>query len=232
MDSKTAVGSTADLRTQKSAAAGKRRASTARHPLPPIRFYVGIVLYAMMVVYLEKAAHISSGGVSGLSISAAHFLHVGVWLTNAGIKFLIFASIGLFAGRRTALWTMVAAVLSALCMALFEIIPLPFVWPTWLAFVLIVTVSYFPIGLMLSKGYSTGGFTAIAQAVSDRFRIPLWATITALNTFSILAMGVAFGKVSGVLTLVATAWGGFSIHLWTRIVQNVLDRNSKGETFK
>ncbi len=196
---------------------------TTWKPLPPARFFVGSVLYAAMVVYLEKAAHISSGGVSGLSISAAHFLHVGVWLTNVSIKFVLFAAIGLLAGRRTALWTMVSATISALFMSLFEALPLPFVWPTWLAFLLIVTVSYFPIGLLLSRGYSTGGFSGIAQAFQERMRIPLWATMTVLNGVSVAAMYLAFGNVSGILTLVATAWGGFSIHLWTRLVQRMLD---------
>ena len=191
--------------------------------LPPKRFFVGSILYAAMVVYLEKAAHISSGGVSGLSISAAHFLHIGVWLTNVSIKFILFAAIGLLAGRRTALWTMVSATISALFMMLFETLPLPFVWPTWLAFLLIVTVSYLPIGLLLSKGYSTGGFSGIAQVFLVRRRIPLWATMTVLNGVSVAAMYLAYGKMSGVLTLVATVWGGFSIHLWTRLVQRVLD---------
>jgi len=199
---------------------------TAWKPLPPKRFFIGSVLYAAMVVYLEKAAHISSGGVSGLSISAAHFLHIGVWLTNVSIKFVLFAAIGLLAGRRTALWTVVSATISTLFMILFEALPLPFVWPTWLAFLLIVTVSYCPIGLLLSKGYSTGGFSAIAQAFLESRRIPLWATITAFNIVSVAAMYLAFGKMSGVLTLVATAWGGFSIHLWTRLVQRVLDQRS------
>ncbi len=191
--------------------------------VPPLRFFVGSVLYAVMVIYIENASRISAGGVSALSISSAHLFDLPVGVMNLAIKFAIFALTAVLAGRRTAVWTMVSAVLSALCMAVFEHYPLPFVWPKWLAFLIIVTVSYLPVGLMLSKGYSTGGFTSIAQVFWQRRGIPLWMTMTALNGIAILAMGLSFGKISGVLTLVATLWGGFSIQLWTRWTTYWLD---------
>lgn len=191
--------------------------------IPPLRFFIGSVLYAVMVIYIENASHISAGGVSALSISIARLAHLPVGLMNLAIKFAIFALIGVLSGRRTAVWTMVSAVLSALCMAVFEHYPLPFVWPQWLAFLVIVTVAYLPVGLMLSKGYSTGGFTAVAQALWQRRGIPIWVTMTAMNGVAIIAMGVTFGKLSGILTLVATLWGGFSIQLWTRWTSLWLD---------
>ena len=176
-----------------------------------------------MVIYIENASHISAGGVSALSIGIAYLSHLPVGLMNLAIKLAIFALIAAVSGRRTAAWTMVSAVLSALCMGVFAHYPLPFVWPKWLAFLVIVTVAYLPVGLIMSKGYSTGGFSAIAQAFWQRRGIPLWVTMTLMNGVAILVMGVAFGKLSGILTLIATLWGGFSIQLWTRWTSFWLD---------
>ncbi len=176
-----------------------------------------------MVIYIENASHISAGGVSALSIGIAYLSHLPVGIMNLAIKLAIFALIAAVSGRRTAVWTMVSAVLSALCMGVFAHYPLPFVWPKWLAFLVIVTVAYLPVGLIMSKGYSTGGFSAIAQAFWQRRGIPLWVTMTLMNGVAILVMGVAFGKISGILTLIATLWGGVSIQLWTRWASLWLD---------
>ena len=180
-----------------------------------------------MVVDLENAAHISAGGVSALSISLAHLVRLPVGVVNLAIKFGIFALMGALSGRRAALWTMASAVLSGLCMLVLQHYPLPFVWPQWLAFLVIVTVAYLPIGLIMSKGYSTGGFSAVAQALWQRKGVPLWLTMTAMNGVAIASMAITYGKLSGVLTLIATLWGGFSIQLWTRWTSRWLDGHAR-----
>nr|WP_272867736.1 YitT family protein [Ferroacidibacillus organovorans] len=178
---------------------------------------------AAISVFLEKQSHISSGGVSGLCIGISDIMHLNVGLVNLWIKGVIFTIILIFGGRSIALWTMVGAVLTGLCMWLFEMIPLYITWPKWLAFGLILLFSKFPIGLLVSKGYSTGGYTAIGQVLCRRLRIPLRISLSMLNTISILAMFVSNGAKSGALTALIALTSGFATEAWATIARKWLD---------
>jgi uncharacterized membrane-anchored protein YitT (DUF2179 family) len=190
--------------------------------LPPARYFVGAVLLAVVVVDLEKASHISSGGVGGLSIALSQVFGISVGLANMLIKGVIFAVVFWGGGLHLGVWTIISTLISGVCMWMLESMPLPFVWNPWLAFVCIMMFSAAPMGLMLSKGYSTGGFSSIAQVLWTKKKVPLWMTILVLNAASIVSMYISYGVLAGMLTLVATLWSGFSTELWTRWFSRLL----------
>lgn len=190
-------------------------------PRPPLRFFVGSVGVAAVMIFIEKAARISSGGVNGLSLAVYGLTGVSVGLSNMLLK-VVLLGITLGLGRRQyAMWNVVAIVVIGTSALAFEQIPITVVWPHWLAFMILVTVAYFPAGLVLSTGYSTGGFSAVAQAVEASRGIPLWITFVILNTLSVAAMFMVFGNVSGLYSLLATMWQGPAIQLWTRWIKRL-----------
>lgn len=178
---------------------------------------------AAMSVLIEHGSHISSGGVGGLSIGIADSLHISVGITNLCIKVLIFVFILCFDGKVTALWTVIGAVLTGTYMLLFEHIPLDLDWPKWLSFCVILLFAKLPIGLLVSRGYSTGGFTAIAQLLWRRFHLPLWASLFVLNLSAIATMSLAHGLASGALTCVIAMSAGFMVQAWAAVISKFLD---------
>lgn len=80
--------------------------------------------------------------------------------------------------------------------------------------------------LLVSKGYSTGGYTAIAQVLWQRHLIPLWVTLTSLNTLSITMMFVAGGGISGFFTTIIALSSGAFTELCANQSKLVLDRKS------
>lgn len=191
--------------------------------VPPFRYYVGCILIGAEIVLVENASHIASGGVGGLSIAINAWIPLGVGVLNLLVKFLLFVIVWFTTGRRMALWTAISAILVGGSAWALEWVSLPFHWPLWLAFTVIVTVGYLPTGLVMSRGYSSGGFSALAQVLLSKREIPIWATMTVLNGFSIILMTVAYGSLAGILTLLATLWQGPSIEFWVRWTRRVLD---------
>ena len=190
---------------------------------PPFRYYLGCILIGAEIVLVENASHIASGGVGGLSIAINAWIPLGVGVLNLLIKVLLFLIVWYATGRRTALWTAISALLVGGSAWAFQWLPLPFHWPLWLAFTVIVTVGYLPTGLVMSRGYSSGGFSAVAQVLVTKRHIPIWVTMSVLNALSIVLMTLAYGNLAGLLTLFATLWQGPSIEFWTRWTQRVLD---------
>lgn len=186
-------------------------------PWPPFRYYVACLLVAAVIVYIEKATHITAGGVGGLAIAVNGFSDLSVGVLSIAIKFILFGVVYWLGGLRTTIWTIVSALLIGAFVTIFELLPLPYTLPVWLAFVLLLTVAYFPTGLLLANGYSTGGFTSIAQVLSQKHHIPIWLTMLVGNGGIVVLMLIAFGHVSGLLTLIATLWQGTSIQLWTKL---------------
>lgn len=193
------------------------------HAVPPLRYFVGCILMAAISVFLERDAHISSGGVSGLSIGIADVMHISVGLANLSIKLLIFLTVLVFSGKTTALWTCVGAIMTGASMFLFERIPLDLDWPRWFAFIIILLFAKFPIGLLASRGYSTGGFTAVAQVLLLRKRIPLWLSLLLLNLLSVVVMYLAHGPISGLLTGVISVTSGVMVEVWSKVTRETLD---------
>jgi len=188
---------------------------------PPIRFYVGCVLVAAVIVFVEKNARITAGGVGGLAIALYGLTGVSVGVLNILIKLVLFAFVYFIGGARTAVWTIVSTLLIGVCIILFEQWHLPYQMPAWLAFLILVTVAYFPTGILLAVGYSTGGFTSIAQIMLRKYRAPIWVTMLVFNVGVILLMAIAFGGVSGGLSLLATLWQGTAIHFWTQVCKRL-----------
>ncbi len=191
--------------------------------IPPIRYFIGCVLMAAISVFLEKSSHISSGGVSGLSIGIADIMHFSVGLVNLAIKAAIFCAVLLFSEKTTATWTAVGAGITGVSMWLFEMLPIDANWPNWLAFCLILLFAKLPMGLLVSKGYSTGGYTAVAQVLLQRTRIPLWLSLLFLNTLSIFAMYMAHGSMSGALSMIAGLVAGIATEVWANLSRKILD---------
>lgn len=205
----------------------ERKAQLNIKKYPPTRYFIGCVLLAAISVFLEKRSHISSGGVSGLSIGIADIMHLNVGVVNLWIKGMIFSIVFLFGGKSIAFWTTVGAALTGGCMWLFAMIPVTFTWPQWLAFGLILLFSKFPIGLLVSRGYSTGGYTAVGQVLCARLHIPLRVSLAILNTISVLAMYVSHGAKSGALTAVIALTSGVATEAWATISRKWLDAPPK-----
>lgn len=194
-------------------------------PLPPVRFFIGSVLLAAVIVFLEKASGISSGGVGGLGIALSHFTGLSIALINTLLKCSIFLFVFWQGGTHLGVWTIISTLISGFFMWVFELMPQPELSKIT-AFVLILLFSYFPAGLLLSKGYSTGGFSAVAQVLFERYKIPLWLSMLLFNCLPIVSMYLSYGLLSGSLTLIATLWAGFSTDLWTRIINRISRRTS------
>lgn len=174
---------------------------------------------AAVLVWVERAAHISSGGVNGLSLALAPLLGWNLGLTNFLVKVLLFLVVWVGGGGWTAAWTVVSAALIGLFTAVFSRFPLPWHWPSWMAVGILLSIAYLPTGLVLSCGCSTGGYSAIAQLLEHRRRVPLWVTLLALNLLSVLAMYLVYGRMAGIYSLIATLGQGPAIHFWTNWVR-------------
>jgi uncharacterized membrane-anchored protein YitT (DUF2179 family) len=194
---------------------------------PPFRYYLGCILIGAEIVEVEKASHIASGGVGGLSIALFAFSHWPVGFWNLAVKVVLFLLVWFIGGRWVALWTAVSAGLVGGSALALELIPWQPHWATGVAFLVIMTVGYLPTGLVMSRGYSSGGFTALAVTLQDVRRIPVWLTLTVLNASAVTLMAMAYGRWAGVLSLAATAWQAPAIALWTRWVGRVLDGNRR-----
>lgn len=174
-------------------------------------------------VLIEKSSHISSGGVSGLSIGIADYLHVSAGFTNLCIKALIFGVVYYFGGTLTAYWTLLGAGITGGTMWLVELTGLTLDWPQWLAFAFILVFAKLPIGLLVSRGYSIGGFTAVAQLLEHHRGIPLPWSLTFMNVLSILAMLASHGLVSGLLTAVIALSAGVATKFWSEAAKAFFD---------
>ena len=175
-------------------------------------------------VLIEKNFHISSGGVSGLSIGMADYLHVSAGFTNLCIKALIFGVVYYFGGTLAAYWTLVGAAITGVTMWLTELTGVTLDWPQWLAFGFILVFAKLPIGLLVSKGYSIGGFTAIAQLLERHRGIPLPWSLTIMNLLAVLAMLISHGLVSGMLTAVIALSAGIATKIWSEAAKAFFDQ--------
>ncbi|KPV42313.1 YitT family protein [Alicyclobacillus ferrooxydans] len=178
---------------------------------------------AAVSVLIERDSHISSGGVSGLSIGIADYLHLSAGIVNLSVKLGIFGFIFILGGKSTGFWTVVAAGITGIAMWVFEQLPLDLDLPKWIAFVTILLFAKLPIGLLVSKGYSTGGFTAIGQILQARTGIPLRISLLILNLMPALAMLTAHGLLSGALTATIALSSGVATEAWTNLTRRVLD---------
>jgi len=188
--------------------------------LPPLRFFLSSLFLACELRFLEKASAVSSGGASGLSLALCHWTGLPLALWTYAVKIVILLVVWRFLGRRQLLWTFVSATLASVLIYLAELVPFSPL-PLPLAFPLILIFSYMPSALLISCGYSSGGFSSIALILEQR-GVPTWVTFSAMNGISLLAMFLAYGTVSGALSLVATLLGGFSNGLWLRSLRRWL----------
>lgn len=120
------------------------------------------------------------------------------------------------------LWTAVSAALGAFLIYLAELVPVQPL-PLPIAFPMILLFSYMPSALLLSCGYSTGGFSSIAL-IMERRGISTAFTFSALNAISLLLMFLAYGRVSGLLSLAATLFAGASNWIWLTVFRRYLSR--------
>lgn len=186
-----------------------------RVELPPARYWLAVAVQAAEIRFLEKASAVSSGGLTGIGIALAHFLGVPVGAVTLVARGLILFAVWKALGRRVALWSLVAGFASSVLLWAFELLPFHPL-PLFLAFPLILVFSYLPSSLLLSIGYSTGGFSAVAQLL-ERVRIPVGATMFGLNVVSLALMTLAYGRLSGLLSLAATLLAGVESQFWLNL---------------
>lgn len=173
---------------------------------------------------IEKSSHITSGGVSGLSIGIADCLHVSAAFANFCIRAMIFWLVYQFRGKLTAFWTLVGAGITGISMWIIESINVHLDWPQWFALGFILVFSKLPIGLLVSKGYSIGGFTAIAQLLEQHMGISLALSLLFMNLLSVFTMFIAHGFISGFLTALVSLSAGFATSFWSEVSKVVLDK--------
>ncbi len=193
-----------------------RATKTALASWPPGRYFVGNAGVAAVLVGIERAAHVSSGGINGLSLALSGALHWNLGVVNMLLKGIVFGVVWALGGGWAARWTMVSALMIGSWTILFSQLPLVWPWSHWIAVLLLVTIAYLPAGLVLSCGVSTGGYSALAQLVEAKKGMPLWMTLLGLNLLSVVAMFLVYGRWSGAYSLVATLGQGPAIHFWTR----------------
>lgn len=187
---------------------------------PPLRFWVSSLFLAAELRFLEKASGISSGGASGMSLALFRWTHIPLGFWSLVVKSAILVLVWRVQGRRQLLWTFTSAGLSSLLIYVFELVPFRSL-PLPLAFPLILLFSYLPSALLLSSGYSSGGFSSIAL-ILERRGIPTALTFSGLNAISLLLMFLAYGRISGLLSLGATLFAGVSNWLWLSLFRKYL----------
>ena len=153
-------------------------------------------------------------------------------IINLLIKILIFCFVYCFGGQAIALSTMIGAMITAISMRFFEVIPFALELPKWIIFIFLLIFSKLPMGLLVSKGYSTGGYTSAAQILWHRHHIPLWASLTSLNAFSITIMFVASGSKAGILTAILSLSSGFFTEWWGKFFTSILDQKKRQKFLK
>jgi uncharacterized membrane-anchored protein YitT (DUF2179 family) len=187
---------------------------------PPLRFWLSSLFLAGELRFLEKASSISSGGASGVSLALYHWTHLPLGLWTFVVKILILVLVWRVQGRRQLLWTVVSATLGSVMIFLAELVPFQPL-PLPIAFPMILLFSYMPSALLLSCGYSSGGFSSIALILEQK-GLPTAVTFTALNAISLLLMFLAYGRVSGLLSLVAMLFAGASNWIWLSLFRRYL----------
>ena len=155
-----------------------------------------------------------------MSLALVHWTHLPLGLWSFIVKVGILALVWRVQGGRQLLWTTVSATLGSILIYLAELVPFHAL-PLWLAFPLILLFSYMPSGLLLSCGYSSGGFSSIAL-ILERKGVPTGVTFSGLNALSLLLMFLAYGRVSGLLSLAATLFAGASNWIWLTLFRRYL----------
>lgn len=184
---------------------------------PPLRYWVALVLLSVEVVFLEKASSITAGGIAGLSLPIAHWLSVPVALVILAIKCLILLVVLRWGGRNLALWTAVASVFSSALMWLLELVPWQPQWTPWTAMPVLLLTSGSSISLLWNAGYSSGGYAALAQLLRVKQGVPVSATMFTLNLLGLCLMYLAFGVLSGTLSVIMCLLHGPLSGVWLRI---------------
>ena len=188
--------------------------------MPPLRFWLSSILLAAELRFLEKASSISSGGASGVSLALYHWTHLPLGFWTFVVKILILLLVWRVQGRRQLYWTVVSATFGSLMIYLAELVPFQPL-PLPIAFPAILLFSYMPSALLLSCGYSSGGFSSIALILEKR-GVPTAVTFTSLNAISLILMFLAYGQVSGLLSLVAMLFAGASNWIWLTLFRRYL----------
>ena len=189
---------------------------------PPLRFWISSLCLALELRFLEKASSISSGGASGVSLALYHWTHLPLGFWTFAVKILILVLVWRVQGSRQLLWTVVSASLGSVLIYLAELVPFQPL-PLPLALPLILLFSYLPSALLLSCGYSSGGFSSIALILEKR-GVPTAVTFSGLNALSLLLMFLAYGRVSGLLSLIAMLFAGASNWIWLTLFRRYLRR--------
>lgn len=187
---------------------------------PPLRFWLSSAALACELRFLEKASSISSGGASGVSLALYHWTQLPLGFWTFVVKILILVLVWRVQGKRQLLWTIVSATLGSLLIYLAELVPFQPL-PLLIAFPMILLFSYMPSALLLSCGYSSGGFSSIAL-ILEKKGLPTAVTFTGLNAISLLLMFLAYGKVSGLLSLAAMLFAGASNWIWLTLFRKYL----------
>jgi uncharacterized membrane-anchored protein YitT (DUF2179 family) len=155
-----------------------------------------------------------------VSLALYHWTHLPLGFWTFVVKILILLLVWRVQGRRQLLWTVVSATFGSLMIYLAECVPFQPL-PLPIAFPAILLFSYMPSALLLSCGYSSGGFSSIALILEKR-GVPTAVTFTSLNAISLILMFLAYGQVSGLLSLVAMLFAGASNWIWLTLFRRYL----------
>jgi hypothetical protein len=196
----------------------------ARTPLqlPPLRYWLALVLLAVEVALIEKPARVTSGGVSALALPLAHWLGWRVGTLSLLLKAAILLIVLRWGGRRVALWTAVGAFFSSALIWLLEQLPWQPQWSPWLAAPVLLICADAAMALLWNAGYSTGGYAAISQVLFLRRGVPVGLSMLLLNSVGLGFVYLAFGLRSGTLSVVVSLLHGPGAALWLRVWARLL----------
>jgi uncharacterized membrane-anchored protein YitT (DUF2179 family) len=205
------------------------RGADTRLQLPPLRYWVALVLLAVEVALIEKPARITSGGVSALALPLAHWLGWRVGTLSLLLKAAILVFVLRWGGRRVALWTAVGAFVSSALIWLLEQLPWQPQWSPWIAAPVLLICADAAMALLWNAGYSTGGYAAISQVLLLRRGVPVGLSMFFLNGIGLAFIYLAFGLWSGTFSVVVSLLHGPGAALWLRIWARLLPPVGAGE---
>jgi uncharacterized membrane-anchored protein YitT (DUF2179 family) len=185
--------------------------------LPPLRYWVALMLLAMEVALIEKPARITSGGISALALPLSYWLVLRVGTLTLILKSLVLLIVLRWGGRQVALWTAVGTFVSSAIIWLLEQLPWQPQWSPWVAAPVLLICADASMALLWNAGYSTGGYAAISQVLWLRRRVPVGLSMSVLNFIGLGFIYLAFGLWSGTFSVIVSLLHGPGAGLWFRI---------------
>lgn len=186
---------------------GRRLARALRVPGQIVLLALGVGCFTLALKGFIQPNHLLAGGVGGTSLLVERFTGIPVGLVFLALNLPVFALGVRFLGRRFALYSGVAVVMTWM---LADGAPLPRLTDDpMLAGIFGGALSGIGTALTLKAGGSLGGFDIIGVVVNRRFAVGIGEVLLALNGALVVASGLADSPEVAMYTLIgifSTRW--------------------------